>query len=245
MNEVNGSTTSSVLDNLSIERRRNAEQQQEAANRDELGQTQFLELMIAQLENQDPLSPQENGEFIAQLAQFSSVEQLDNLNNSFGSFNDNFMSSQALQASALVGRSVNIETDETDLFANGNNVVNGLIELPSSSNDVSVSIYNQAGALVETVPLGTMAAGNSQFRWDGRNFELNGNEFTWDGQNEEAAPPGRYRFEVNALVDGESEAVDFSLGVNVNSVTIGNDSTLTLNLAGAGSVALSDVKQIN
>ncbi len=73
---------------------------------DELGKDQFLELLVAQMNNQDPLSPQENGEFIAQLAQFSTVEGIENMNTSMEALLSGYQSSQALQASSLVGRTV-------------------------------------------------------------------------------------------------------------------------------------------
>ncbi|MBP7824103.1 MAG: flagellar biosynthesis protein FlgD, partial [Pseudomonas sp.] len=72
----------------------------------ELGKNQFLELLVAQLNNQNPLEPQGNGEFIAQLAQFSQVEGIEKLNSSMGSLLSGYQSSQALQASSLVGRKV-------------------------------------------------------------------------------------------------------------------------------------------
>ena len=94
MSQVNNNTTGNVLSNLNINN-----QPKETKN-NELGQTAFLELMITQLNNQDPLSPQENTEFIAQLAQFSSVEGLERLNTNFDNFSSSFMSNQALQACA-------------------------------------------------------------------------------------------------------------------------------------------------
>ena len=100
------SAVNSVFSDLSIRNKKD----DDAASQ-ELGQSAFLQLMITQLENQDPLSPQDNGEFIAQLAQFSSVESLDKLNNNFESFARSQAANQALQASTLVGSSVSVATD--------------------------------------------------------------------------------------------------------------------------------------
>ena len=94
----------------------------------ELGQDVFLELMVTQMRNQNPLDPQDNSEFVAQLAQFSSVEGLDKLNNTMEGFVGSFQSNQALQASALVGRSVKVDSDTSYLAADGR--VAGTIELP-------------------------------------------------------------------------------------------------------------------
>ena len=92
MPEINA--TNSVLSDFSI-----ANQQVVEPKKNELGQSAFLDLMIAQLKAQNPLEPQDNSEFVAQLAQFSSVESLDKLNNNFNSFTSNFLANQALQAS--------------------------------------------------------------------------------------------------------------------------------------------------
>ena len=73
---------------------------------DELGQADFLQLMTAQLEAQDPLKPQESGEFLTQLAQFGTVNGIQELQKSFTGLSNSLLSLQALQASTLVGRTV-------------------------------------------------------------------------------------------------------------------------------------------
>src|SRR5690606_24480922 len=137
----------------------------------------FLELMITQLNNQDPLNPQENAEFIAQLAQFSSVEGLERLNSQFEDFSGSFMSNQALQASSLVGRSVSVPTDKALLVPEG--IVAGSVDIPESTSNLSVSIYNSNGTLVGQVPLGTRPAGDMVFRWDGMYMEVDGELLDW------------------------------------------------------------------
>lgn len=228
----------SIFSDLSITNKQNNKD-----NSQELGQSAFLELMITQMENQSPLDPQDNTDFIAQLAQFSSVESLDKLNNNFQSFSNNFVANQALQASTLVGRSVTVPTDTTALDAGG--VVSLSTQLPASSSDVSVNIYTEAGELVEQIPLGTQRAGELVLRWDGMNAELGGEMLDWRSASEEGRVPGNYTFEVSALVDGEETALDTALSANVNSVTVGPSGGISLNLAGVGSVSLADVKQFN
>jgi flagellar basal-body rod modification protein FlgD len=208
----------------------------------ELGQTAFLELMITQMNNQDPLSPQDNTEFIAQLAQFSSVEGLERLNTSFEDFSGNFMSNQALQASSLVGRSVTVPTDTTYLAEGG--IISGSVNLPQSSANTQVSIYDSSGALVGQVPLGAREAGETVFRFDGQYMEVDGELTNWSA-GEEPIAPGEYTFEVNATVDGKTESIATSLSANVNSVTLADDGGIILNLAGVGAVNISDIKQFN
>lgn len=229
-------TAANILGNLNIDKK------QPDTKSNELGQSAFLELMITQLNNQDPLSPQENSDFIAQLAQFSSVEGLERLNSQFEDFSGSFMSNQALQASSLVGRSVSVPTDKALLMPEG--IVSGSVEIPESSSNVSISIYNDDGSLVGQVPLGTQPAGDLVFRWDGMYMEVNGDLLDWQA-GDEPLPPGDYSFEVNANVDGEAEQLETSLSANVNSVTINPDGSITLNLAGVGAVDISEVTHFN
>lgn len=228
----------SVFNDLSITKK-----QDQKDTSQELGQSAFLELMITQMENQSPLDPQDNTQFIAQLAQFSSVESLDKLNNNFDSFSQNFVANQALQASTLVGRSVTVPTDTTALTPGG--VVSLNSQLPASSANVSVNIYSDSGALVEQIPLGYMPAGDINLRWDGMSAELNGELIDWRSAHENGLAPGNYTFEVSGTIDGEEAALATALSANVNSVTVAPDGSLSLNLAGVGSVSLADVKQFN
>lgn len=238
MSEV-GSTSNSVFQDLSITNKT----KDAAKGSDELGQKAFLQLMITQLENQDPLSPQENGEFIAQLAQFSSVESLDRLNNNFDSFTQNFVANQALQASSLVGRSVSVPTDTSFLAEGG--AVTALVEVPASTQDLQVDIYNPAGELVDSIDVGTAAAGNMALRWNGQYAEVNGKLLNWQSSHEGGLGEGNYKFTVTSSIDGKATQLDTFLSANVNSVTVGANGNLTLNLAGVGAVSLSDVKQFN
>lgn len=233
------STINPVMESLSIKHKT----EQRTAS-DELGQKQFLELMIAQLKNQDPLSPQENGEFIAQLAQFSSVESLDNLNNRFEEFASGFSSNQALQASSLVGRSVTIDTDVT-LYRRGS-VISGAVDVPQSTSDMKISIYNaDSGNLIKQIPLGSVSKGEMVFRWDGANFEVNGNMIEYGTSGATLPPEGKYRIVAESKVDGKVQQLDMALSANVNSVTVNSSGALVLNLAGLGPVSIRDVKQFN
>ena len=236
MNEI---SSTSVFQDLAIGKKNKADTEQS----DELGQKAFLKLMITQLENQDPLSPQENTEFIAQLAQFSSVESLDRLNTNFDSFSENFVANQALQASSLVGRSVTVPSSSTLLEPGG--VVTAAAELPNATGDLKLSITNEYGELVDQISLGAQPAGELVLRWDGVSAELNGELLDWQSSHESGVPPGKYHFSFNAQADGKSVQLESYLSANVNSVTVGKGGLLTLNLAGVGAVSLADVKQFN
>ncbi len=201
------------------------------AGKEELGKNEFLELLVAQLNNQNPLEPQSNGDFIAQLAQFSTVEGVEKLNGSMESILANNHSSQALQASSLVGRKVIIPTDKA--VVDTSETFKGSVLLPQSSSNVYVNVYSADGSLVARVNLDAQEAGNISFMWDGKNS---------DG---ETMPPGTYKFEAEASVEGENKGLHTFLPANVDSVTLGQGGgELLLNLAGLGSVPLSQVQII-
>lgn len=197
----------------------------------ELGQDAFLQLMITQMNNQNPLEPQSNSEFVAQLAQFSSVEGLEKLNTTTAAMAASNQSSQALQASSMVGRTVKVSSDVAQF--NGSKSIEGTAELPFSTSSLQMNVYSSAGVLVGQQALGAKAAGDFNFTWDGKSA---------DGQT---LPADSYRFEVLATQgNGETKQIGTALSANVDSVTLGNNGTITLNVAGIGPVSMSGVKEI-
>ncbi|MBL1273515.1 MAG: flagellar basal-body rod modification protein FlgD [Marinobacter maritimus] len=197
----------------------------------ELGKNEFMELMLAQLKNQNPLEPQDNGEFISQLAQFSSLEEMQSLSASVDDVVGQFRSTQALQASAMVGKTVLAPSEVGILGAEGE--ISGNIEVPASTGGVRLSIASASGELVRQIDLGSSSAGVKAFSWDGR--DGNGNSL----------PPGPYRIVAEASYSEGSLQLPTLVSANVDSVSLGQNGSVTLNLAGMGSIALSDVQQIN
>ena len=215
--------TGSVLDQYQIKDR-------EAKSKD-LGKNEFLELLVTQLNNQNPLEPQENGEFIAQLAQFSTVEGVEKLNSSMETMLSGYQSSQALQASSLVGRKVIVPSDKA--VVDTSETFKASLVLPTSSSNVSVNGYDSAGTVVIRINMGQQEAGNVSFMWDGKD------------SSGKTLPPGTYKFEAQATYQGETKGLYTLLPANVDSVTLGqNGGELMLNLAGVGSIALSQVQVI-
>lgn len=196
-----------------------------------MGKTDFLKLLVTQMNNQNPLDPQDNSEFVAQLAQFSSVESLQNLNTSVDSIMSNYQSAQALQASSLVGRSVIAATSTAAVDTSAG--FSGSVALPASSSDVAVAVYNAAGERVKNISLGQQASGNVDFTWDGTDD---------DGT---VVTSGNFSFKATATINDVQTALTTYLPATVNSVTLGKDGgEMTLNLAGLGSVSLSQVQII-
>lgn len=199
-------------------------------SRKEMGQEQFLELMTAQLQNQDPFKPMESGDFLSQIAQFSTVEGIGDLNDSFSGLSQSLVSNQALQATNLVGRQVLAPTGVAALSQGGN--IRGNVELPAASGEVVVNVYDQAGVVVRRLELGSQAAGPVAFQWDGLKN---------DGQ---FASPGSYFISAEASIDGQFESVETLLASEVRSVTLSNSGGLLLDLDGIGSLDFSEVRQI-
>ncbi len=196
---------------------------------EELGKTAFLELMIAQVQNQDPLEPAKNEAFIAQLAQFSSVEGIQNLNESMDSLVSTFRASAAVDASALVGRNVLIPTNQTALNTSGG--IGGSISVPEAVGELTVTIQNSNGQTVQQVELGARPPGEVRFNWDGLS------------ENGEPVPQDFYRIAAFADVDGIRQQYEVSLPDQVVSVSITNEG-LVANLAGGASVSASQIKEI-
>ncbi|WP_150300391.1 flagellar hook assembly protein FlgD [Pseudomonas profundi] len=203
------------------------------AKGDELGKNEFMNLLVAQMNNQDPLSPQDNGEFIAQLAQFSTVEGIENMNTSMDSLLSGYQSSQALQASSLVGRSVIVPT--MNAMVDTQEGIEGQLALTQRSDNVSVNVYDEKGSLVSNVNMGAKEAGMLDFKWDGKNG------------SGETLPAGKYKFEAQASINGENKQLATLLPANVDSVSLGmgQGGEMVLNLAGLGSIGLSEVLTIS
>ncbi|PID44830.1 MAG: flagellar biosynthesis protein FlgD [Proteobacteria bacterium] len=205
--------------------------QQNTAPSQELGRNEFMELMLAQMNNQNPMEPQDNGDFIAQLAQFSSLEEMQNMSSTIDSAVAQFRSTQALQASALVGRSVLVESPDGPLQPDG--TMSGMVDLPASTSNLRVSVMNETGELVAQINMGQQLAGQIPFQWDGMNM------------NGQVMPPGRYTLKAEAGYSSGNEQVQTLLSANVDSVSVGAAGAITLNLAGVGPMSISDVRQIN
>lgn len=199
-----------------------------------LGKDAFLQLLVTQLKNQDPLSPTDNSQFVSQMAQFSSLESMQNLNTTVDGLATSYQSSQALQASSLVGRSVVVATDKAILDPTTGKGISGSVAVSGASTATSVNVYDSTGGVVDTIDLGVQAAGNASFTWDGN---------TAAGT---AAPAGTYSFKATTTLEGVSTAATTYLPATVSSVTMATTSggEMTLNLAGVGSVALSSVQTI-
>jgi flagellar basal-body rod modification protein FlgD len=195
----------------------------------ELGQDQFLSLMIAQLKNQDPMQPMQNGEFLSQMAQFGTVSGIQDLQKSFGSLASSLQSNQALMATSLVGRAVLVPGSQLP-FAGA--PAGAAAELPQAAADVRVTVLDASGQVVRQFALGAQAAGTVRF--------------TWDGLNNAGAtmPAGSYTIKAEAINGTTTSALATNVVARVDSVSLGGQQGITLNLWDGTSKPLSDVKEL-
>ncbi len=169
-----------------------------------MGKDDFLNLMIAQLKNQDPLEPMNGSDYSAQLAQFSSLEQLQNINKSLNtSIDANYLLAQSVNntmTAALIGKNAKIAKDT--ITFDGNNGSSIGYTLPAQASKVEVKIYNKAGKLVKTFEDLDTSKGDYKLSWD----------FTDD--NGRKVQSGEYKFEVNAkTMDGsDMTAAEYLIG---------------------------------
>ena len=198
---------------------------------DELGQDQFLKLMLAQMQNQDPTKPMESGDFLTQIAQFSSAKGISDMASSFSNLTNSLTSNQALQASSLIGRVV-LSPSNTGFLEQGQGI-GGSVDLASSAQDMNVTIYDQAGSVVRTIPMGAQQSGTVYFSWDGT--DASGNQM----------PPGLYQVVADANMGGTNQSQEVNIASRVESVTMNkNGQGITLNLAGLGSIDFNNVREI-
>jgi flagellar basal-body rod modification protein FlgD len=155
----------------------------------DLGKEEFLRLLVAQLQNQDPLSPLEGQEFASQLAQFSSVEQLTSIDSTIQeSVESDQLLSQTINntlATSLIGKQVTAIGNQIELKGDGTEQ-DVYFRLASDASSVTVNIMDAAGNVVRTLEGGNLTTGVRSLSWDGTDGD--GNDL----------PEGTYTFEVAA-----------------------------------------------
>lgn len=203
-------------------------QTQPAARSSSLGQADFLRLMTEQLKNQDPLKPLDNAQFLGQLAQFSTVQGIDKMQNAMEAVASVMESDQTLRAAALVGRDALVEASTVELAAGAS--VNGEVTAPAAG-PITFEVVDAAGTRVRQMTVDAAAAGNTAFQWDGRNDA---------GQ---AAAAGRYTIRAVSGSSDNAETLAVRVAARVDSVSI-EPAGLVLNLAGLGSHPLSAIRRI-
>lgn len=187
-------------------------------------QDRFLKLLVAQLNNQDPMNPMDNAQMTTQLAQINTVSGIEKLNQTVTSMVNQFSAMQMLQGSNLVGHEV--VADGSVLTKNGTKGA-GALSLAESATSVSVQVFNTSGAVVDTIKLGSLSAGH-------HNFESDLSKYT---------STGNLTFKVTAVNGTQTVEATPLIRDKVTSVST-DTSGLQVDLANNPSVAYSTVKAV-
>lgn len=204
-----------------------------AQGKSSLGKDDFMKLMISQLKNQDPLNPMDGTEFSAQLAQFSSLEQLSNLNSYMKqSIDANAVLTQSINntlITGLIGKDVKINGGDLQLRGQESIVLG--YNLPVEAKTAQIKIYNGSGTLVRTIDGVPTSLGSSKLSWD--LTDNNGNKL----------PNGNYKFEVEALNNsGDKMSLGlFKIGM-LEGVRFTDQGTVLI--VGGAEYSISDIAEV-
>lgn len=190
----------------------------------EKSQDRFLKLLVAQLNNQDPMNPMDNAQMTSQMAQINTVSGIQQLNDTMKSMATQFSAMQTLQGASMVGRDV--LTDGNSLSIT-NGVGKAAFDLAGEASQVTVQVLSAGGQLLDTLNLGTLAAGRHNFEWNASSYTGTGTPV----------------FKVSASQGGKAVASTSLARSTVESVSA-ESGTLNLTLKTGNSVAYDAVKAI-
>ena len=187
----------------------------------------FLKLLVAQMQNQDPLNPMDNAQVTSQMAQIQSVNGIEKLNRSVEGLGSQFAQMSALQGASLVGRDVIVPGNR--LVTNDEELVQGGFELSGPADSVKVEVLNAGGRVIDTTELGAQSAGRHGFAWT-------------PPVGVDAATGDRFR----VVAKNGAANVGFTplMRDRVDAVIAGGD-TLTLELRNSGSVPYDQIRAFN
>jgi len=189
---------------------------------------QFLTLLLAQMNNQDPLNPLENSEVTTQLAQISTVSGIEDLNKTMTQLLERTQNSNAVDGAAMIDRQVLVSSDRLVLTNDNEQTVYAGARLNSDSSAVQVEIYGKDGNAVRTIDLGPQAAGLVTFEWDGLDQEGN------------SLDAGEYRMQVVGQTEAGPQVAAPLAATAVTGVTSNGD-TLDYRLANGTTIAADKV----
>lgn len=197
-----------------------------------LNQEDFMKLMLQQLKSQDPFKPTDNTQFIAQMAQLSSVTGISEMKKSLVDVVDSLRSSQVLSASSLLGREVLVNSDKFALSKANPNLI-GQIDLVKPAQQVDIEVRNSAGAVVRRMQSGAQAIGPLQFAWDGKD------------DSGAALAASDYTVQATATTDGQRLAIAMQMRAAVTGVSLPTGGQgPQLQVLGLGTLKLSDVREV-
>lgn len=197
----------------------------------ELGQEEFLRLIVAQIQNQDPFEPVENGAFIGQLAQFGTVDGVNNLNESFEEFSQGISSNQALNAAGLIGKSVEVKGNQIVLTQG--EPVTAYVDSTGQSGTALVEIRDAIGSVIQTKEVPLLTGGLNSFSWDG--LDVQG----------EPVDDGIYFISASVLSGDSEVALSTTVQSKVDSVNLSNSNAIELGLQSGDTILFKEVQKIS
>ena len=228
VNDVTAKAQQAIFDKLGINQ---AKQNQELGAKQTLGQEDFLKLMTTQLQNQDPFAPMENGDFIAQMAQFSTVSGIKEVNDSLSGLAGEYEKARIATAASLLGHSVLLPGNIVRPDENGE--IHGVLDLPQASSYTTINFSDPVtGELIHSQAIGAIPSGLNGFSWTNIPDELKHRD---------------NKFKIEALVDfGEgAQSLSPSIFAEILSASAGHaeNGTITIDLADYGTVDVSTVEK--
>jgi flagellar basal-body rod modification protein FlgD len=194
-----------------------------------LGKDDFLKLLAVQLQYQNPLEPMENTEFIAQMAQFSTLEGITNMSGSLDEMSNQVLSMNNLSTTDLIGRNVKVYGDNLTLTEGQNAQVNYLLH--GAATNVEISIVGSNGVEVRSVEVGSKEAGANSFLWDGT-----------DNLGKMSAP-GEYHVSINAATKDGTQVIAKPISTNLVEGIVYENGLPYLMIQGA-MVSLNDILEV-
>lgn len=196
----------------------------------ELGKDAFLKLMLAQMKHQDPTNPMQSHEMAAQLAQFTSLEQLNNINTTLEAMKNQASPATNYQALALIGKKVSGDSSKI-VRTTGDRMHNVNFEMMNDAEKVTITVKDSAGNVVRKIAQGAMKKGANSFEWNGLNEEGG------------AARPGEYKVSIEGVSSsGKKVFAKTTFGGRITGLNYTQEGPVLL--VGNQSVKLSDVKKI-
>ncbi len=221
-------TSSSLLKNVS-----RYEDVRDAAKKtnEDMGKQEFLTLFTAQLQNQNPLEPVKNEAFVAQLAQFSQLEALTNMQTSLDSFVKSMSGERMLGSTALIGKKVSVTDTPTQLTAGGS--IEGNIDLPTGASSVQLRVMDNQGRVVQELTAGPQLPGTAPIAWNGMDSAG------------KPAPSGMYLLSATAVVNGKTTNVPVNTFSTVRAISSNpSDGNVSVEVDGGKTLLLTDVKRV-
>lgn len=222
-------SSSSLLKNVT--RYEDVKDQGKSKSREEMGKQDFLTLFTAQLQNQNPLEPVKNEAFVAQLAQFSQLEALTNMQSSLDTFVTAMSGERMLNSASLIGKKVAISDSLTQLTQGG--TIDASIDLPEGAAGIQINVHDARGNLVQELIAGPQMPGTTPVQWDGKDAMGN------------PAPAGLYLLTAQAVINGNTSKVAVNALSTVKSiVTNPSDGSVSVEVDGGKTILLTDVKRV-